>query len=72
MSIAPSLDGIMNYKTYIEDDMIYIDIDLNEMKEYRCNNMVKQDLTKDNRHFVIIGGGASGYMCAQTLRYDGF
>ena len=34
--------------------------------------MSKRDAQKDGRTFVILGGGAAGYMAAQTLREVGF
>jgi NADPH-dependent 2,4-dienoyl-CoA reductase/sulfur reductase-like enzyme len=33
--------------------------------------MTKRDMS-DKRNFVIIGGGAAGLNCAETLRYSGY
>ncbi len=38
----------------------------------RTPPMVRRDVQQDERTFVILGGGAAGYMAAQTLREDGF
>src|SRR5690606_34336444 len=34
--------------------------------------MAGRDETADGRTFIILGGGAAGYMAAQTLREDGY
>jgi apoptosis-inducing factor 3 len=43
-----------------------------EVTDRRTPAMTKRDSSADARLFVILGGGAAGYIAAQTLREDGF
>ena len=67
----PALDSLASYPIRIEGDDIFVDLP-SELEDRRTPVMTSPDLNADNRVFVIIGGGAAGYMAAQTLREDGF
>src|SRR5262249_49011127 len=41
-------------------------------EDRRAPTMAPRDARQDERAFVILGGGAAGYMAAQTLREEGF
>ena len=67
----PALDSLAKYPIRIEGDEIFVDVaDLSA--DRRTPEMVKAEPKDDSRVFVIIGGGAAGYMAAQTMREDGF
>ena len=67
----PALDSLANYGVRIEGDEIFVDI-ADPAVDRRTPEMVEAKSEEDSRVFVIIGGGAAGYMGAQTLREDGF
>ena len=68
---APGLDGIPTFPVVKRDDKYFVQI-----PEDGIPKRVSQPLTPrdpDNKtHFVIIGGGAAGLNCAETLRQSGF
>ncbi len=67
----PAFDALPNYPIRIEGDNIFVEIS-DDAADRRTPTMSKRDLSIDKRLFVILGGGAAGYMAAQTLREDGF
>ena len=67
----PAFDSLPNYPLRVDGDDIYIELTEGE-SDRRTPEMADADLSADGRTFVILGGGASGYMAAQTLREDGF
>ena len=66
----PAVDALTHYEVKIEDDQVMVRLP-DETSDRRTPQMTKRE-TKDERVFVIAGGGAAGYMAAQTLREDGF
>ena len=66
----PALDALPRYEVKIEDDQVMVRVP-DDASDRRTPQMTKRD-TKDERLFIIAGGGAAGYTAAQTLREDGF
>lgn len=66
----PAFDSLPKFDLSIEDDKIYVRLP-DVIPDRETSNMAKRD-KKDDRVYVILGGGAAGYMAAQTLREDGF
>lgn len=67
----PALDSLTNYPLRIDGENIYVELS-DDAGDRRMPRMAKRESSKDKRTFVILGGGAAGYMAAQTLREDGF
>ena len=67
---SPALDALPTYKLKIQDHQIIVHVP-DDAPDRRTPRMSKRD-PKDERVFVIGGGGAAGYVAAQTLREDGF
>jgi len=71
MHEPPAFDSLANYKVTIDGDEILVDLD-GQTADRKEPKMTDADPSVDTRVFAIIGGGAAGYMAAQTLREDGF
>src|SRR5262245_42058692 len=67
----PALDALPSYKVRVEGERVFIALPV-EAVDRRTPPMAERDAQRDERVFVILGGGAAGYMAAQTLREDGF
>ena len=66
----PAFDALPHYEVKIENDQVIVRVP-DDASDRRMPQMTKRD-PKDQRLFVIAGGGAAGYTAAQTLREDGF
>src|SRR5688572_13915035 len=66
----PAFDALAHYEAKIENDQVIVRVP-DDAQDRRTPQMAQRD-TKDERLFVIAGGGAAGYAAAQTLREDGF
>lgn len=67
----PALDSLPSFPVTVEGDDIYIALP-EQPADRRVPEMTKYDSKRNKGEFVILGGGAAGYMAAQTLREDGF
>lgn len=67
----PALDHLPHYDVDIKDDQVMVALP-EDRSERRTPAMSSCNPEVDNRLFAILGGGAAGYMAAQTLREDGF
>jgi len=68
----PTLTGIHVFQTEVLGDEIWITYDADRVKNFRKTIDVSCPTTEDPRVFVIIGGGAAGAICADTLREKKF
>jgi len=66
----PAFDALPRYDVQIQNEHVVVRVPVNS-SDRRTPSMTKRD-GKDERLFVIAGGGAAGYTAAQTLREDGF
>jgi apoptosis-inducing factor 3 len=67
----PAFDALPRYEVTIEGERVIVALP-DEAEDRRTPPMAERDAGRDERRFVILGGGAAGYMAAQTLREDGF
>ncbi len=67
----PAFDALPCYEVRIEGESVIVALP-DEAIDRRTPPMARRDVQQDNRTFVILGGGAAGYMAAQTLREERF
>ncbi|KAH8416834.1 hypothetical protein KR222_006983 [Zaprionus bogoriensis] len=69
----PGLDSLPCYKVDVSSDgQVMVRAKQSDLaKAKRLKNMVKRD-PKDERCYIVVGGGPSGAVCAETLRQEGF
>ncbi len=68
---APGMSGIPSFKVIERDGNFFVQIPKGGLPSKVDVAMAKRDF-EDKRHFVIIGGGAAGLNCAETLRQSGY
>lgn len=66
----PAFDALPSFEVKIDGEQIFVRVPENA-PDRRTPPMTERD-PKDDRQFVILGGGGAGFMAAQTLREDGF
>lgn len=66
----PAFDALPCYEVKVENDQVIVRVPEGG-PDRRTPGMSKRD-ARDERLFVLVGGGAAGYAAAQTLRADGF
>lgn len=66
----PALDSLPCFPVRVENGKVLVHIP-HDAKDRRTSPMTKRQ-PKDERVFVVVGGGAAGYAAVQTLREDGF
>ena len=67
----PARDSLPFYEVRTENNDVIVKLP-EKIDSNRLPEMVKQDLEKDDRTFIILGAGAAGNAAAQALREDGF
>lgn len=67
----PAFDSLPVFPVRVDGDRILVSVPEDPVTR-RTPPMAKRDAALDERTAVILGGGAAGYMAAQTLREDGF
>lgn len=68
---GPGRDGIPKYEVLKQGNTHFVEVPENGIKQKEVTPMAKRDMS-DHRNFVIIGGGAAGLNCAETLRQSGY
>ncbi len=71
LSQPPARDGLTSFEVTIKGDDVIAKIP-DDARESRIPAMSKKRARADDRHFVIIGGGAAGNAAAQALREENF
>lgn len=67
---APGRDGLETYEV-VEEKGRFFAVVPEALQKKKQLPMAKRD-PKDNRNFVIIGGGIAGLNAAETLRFSGY
>ncbi|MFW6154771.1 MAG: FAD-dependent oxidoreductase [Planctomycetota bacterium] len=67
----PSLDGLATFDVRVEGNEVIVSVP-DETVTSRAPAMTTMATSEDARTFIIVGGGASGLMAAETLRHEGF
>jgi NADPH-dependent 2,4-dienoyl-CoA reductase/sulfur reductase-like enzyme/nitrite reductase/ring-hydroxylating ferredoxin subunit len=67
----PAFDALPRYEVRVEGGRVIVSLP-DEVADRRTPPLAKHDARQDERTFVILGGGAAGYMAAQTLREENF
>lgn len=67
---GPGRDGLETYRVVEEGDEIYVYVP-EQLRPSVPLPVTKRD-PNDKRNFVIIGAGAAGLTCAETLRFSGY
>jgi len=67
----PALDALPHYEVRVEGGRVIATLP-DEAADRRTPVLAGRDAQQDERTFVILGGGAAGYMAAQTLREENF
>jgi NADPH-dependent 2,4-dienoyl-CoA reductase/sulfur reductase-like enzyme/nitrite reductase/ring-hydroxylating ferredoxin subunit len=70
MHEPPALDSLPGYEIRTDGDDIFVEFS-DPATDRRTPQMAAPE-AGEKRVFVILGGGAAGYVAAQTLREDGF
>lgn len=66
----PAFDALPRFNVKVENDQVFVS--LPEDAPDRRTPPMTGKVVGDDRQFVILGGGAAGFMAAQTLREEGF
>ncbi|QAA80737.1 pyridine nucleotide-disulfide oxidoreductase [Aequorivita sp. H23M31] len=67
----PAFDSLPNYPLKIDNENIFVELP-DKRSDRRVPEMSSCSKDIDIRVFVILGGGAVGFMAAQTLREEGY
>ncbi|XP_058814882.1 apoptosis-inducing factor 3-like isoform X2 [Topomyia yanbarensis] len=68
----PGQDSLPCYKVTIEKGQVKVKAKRSELQSGKRTRPMVSKLSEDNRTIIIIGGGPSGAICAESLRQEGF
>ena len=68
----PGQDSIPCYQVKIEQGQVKVRAKKSDLQENKRTKMMAKRDVKDERTFVVIGGGPSGAICVETIRQNGF
>lgn len=68
----PGQDSIPCYQVKIEQGQVKVRAKKTDLEANRRTKVMAQRDAKDERTFVVIGGGPSGAICVETIRQNGF
>lgn len=68
---GPAMDGLPSFPVVEHDGAFFVQVPKDGFPGSETMPMAKRD-PNDKRHFVIVGGGAAGLNCAETLRQSGY
>lgn len=68
----PGQDSLPCFNVTVEQGRVKIRAKRSELQSGKRTKAMAKKLSNDERTFVVIGGGPSGAICAETLRQEGF
>lgn len=68
----PGQDSVPCFKVTVEQGRVKIRAKRSELQSGKRTRTITKKLEEDDRTFVVIGGGASGAICVETMRHEGF
>lgn len=68
----PGQDSLPCYQVTITDGQVKVRAKMSELKDNKRTKFMTKKKSHDERTFVIVGGGPSGGICAETIRQNGF
>ena len=68
----PGIDNLQTYSVMTEGSDLVIFASDSELKEWKRPSTLCSRNARDGRTFAVVGAGAAGYECVETLRKEGF
>ena len=68
----PGQDSIPCYQVKIEQGKVKVRAKKSDLEANKRTKMMSLRDAKDDRTYIVIGGGPSGAICAETIRQNGF
>lgn len=68
----PGQDSLPCYKVTVEQGKVKVRAKRSELQSGKRSKLMTKKHDEDGRTFIVIGGGPSGAICAETLRQEGF
>lgn len=68
----PGQDSLPCFKVTVESGRVKVRAKRSELQSGKRTRAMVKKTSDDERTFVVIGGGPSGAICAETLRQEGF
>lgn len=68
----PGQDSIPCYQVRVEKGQVMVRAKKSDLQANKRSKLMAHRDVKDDRTFVVVGGGPSGAICAETIRQNGF